>query len=194
MSHNYFTTDTKPARKAILIVMGGLPGTGKTSLSKVLSLRLDAVYLRIDTIEQALHRQAAFKNGNEGYLVANMVAEDNLRLGHVVIADSVNPISITRDAWREIARRCQVDILEIEVVCSNKKQHRRRVEERKADIPEYKLPTWDEVVNRQYDAWKTKNLTIDTSELSVTEAVEQILKTYQLALKPNSANITERQP
>ena len=75
-----------------------------------------------------------------------------------------------------------------------KKQHRRRVEERKADIPEYKLPTWDEVVNRQYDAWKTKNLTIDTSELSVTEAVEQILKTYQLALKPNSANITERQP
>ena len=74
MSHNYFTTDTKPARKAILIVMGGLPGTGKTSLSKVLSLRLDAVYLRIDTIEQALHRQAAFKNGNEGYLVANIVA------------------------------------------------------------------------------------------------------------------------
>ena len=37
-----------------LIVIGGLPCTGKTSLATGLARVIDAVHLRIDTIEQAL--------------------------------------------------------------------------------------------------------------------------------------------
>jgi cytidylate kinase len=38
----------------LLIVIGGRPGTGKTSLARGVARALDAVHLRIDTIEQAL--------------------------------------------------------------------------------------------------------------------------------------------
>lgn len=37
----------------MLIVIGGLPGTGKTTLARLLASRIGAVHLRIDTIEQA---------------------------------------------------------------------------------------------------------------------------------------------
>ena len=41
-------------RKSTLIVFGGLPGTGKTTLAKAIAGEHAATYLRIDTIEQAL--------------------------------------------------------------------------------------------------------------------------------------------
>lgn len=43
-----------------------------------------------------------------GYRVAYALADDNLRLGRTVIADSVNPIGLTRDAWLSVADRAQV--------------------------------------------------------------------------------------
>ncbi|MGI8533050.1 MAG: AAA family ATPase [Geodermatophilaceae bacterium] len=40
----------------MLIVFGGLPGTGKTTLSAALARRLRASYLRVDAIEAACSR------------------------------------------------------------------------------------------------------------------------------------------
>jgi hypothetical protein len=63
-----------------------------------------------------------------GYRVAYAVAEDNLRLGQTVIADSVNPVPATRDAWLDAANRAQVRAREVEVTCSDSQEHRTRVE------------------------------------------------------------------
>jgi predicted kinase len=38
----------------MLIIFGGLPATGKTTLSRALARELGAVHVRIDTIEQAI--------------------------------------------------------------------------------------------------------------------------------------------
>lgn len=164
------------SKEKLLFVFGGLPGTGKTTVSQELSVRLNAVYLRVDTIEQALIRENCLRSGCEGYLVAYGVAEENLRMGNIVVSDSVNPIDVTREAWRDVAKRAAARIFEIEIICSDQKEHRRRVEERKADIAGHKMPTWDEVVNREYHFWETKNLTIDTAKLSTADAVDEILK------------------
>src|SRR5271155_4502495 len=88
-----------------LIVFGGLPGTGKTTLARAIAQDLRAAYLRIDTIEQALKSSdtLAGELGPEGYLIAYALAENNLRLGLSVVADSVNPIALTRGAWRRVA-------------------------------------------------------------------------------------------
>ena len=54
---------------AVLIVGGGLPGTGKTTLSRLLAGRIGAVHLRVDTIEQALVRSGLARRpvGPAGY-------------------------------------------------------------------------------------------------------------------------------
>jgi chloramphenicol 3-O-phosphotransferase len=77
-----------------LIVLGGLPGTGKSTIARALLARLPAAYLRIDTLEQAL---AALHPGEEvgaaGYLLAYELARSNLALGMPVLADCVNPVA-----------------------------------------------------------------------------------------------------
>ena len=63
---NYNREDT------MLIILGGLPGVGKTTLAKAVAREWEAVYLRVDTIEQALRFSEALQGevGPAGYLVA----------------------------------------------------------------------------------------------------------------------------
>ena len=76
----------------LLIVLAGLPGSGKTTLARALAARIGAVHLRIDTIEQAL-RRAGIAPEEEGYAIAMALAGDQLGLGHRVIVDAVNASS-----------------------------------------------------------------------------------------------------
>ena len=157
----------------MLIVLSGLPGVGKTAIARELARATCAMHVRIDSIEQAL-RSAGCEVAGQGYRIAYAIAEDNLRLGRVVIADSVNPWPLTRDEWRSVGRRAGVRTLDVEIVCSDVVEHRRRVESRAADIPGLKLPVWDDVVARDYRPWDSDRLAIDTALVTVEEAAQEI--------------------
>ena len=156
----------------MMIAFGGLPAVGKSALAMTLAQRIGAVHLRIDTIEQAMGNAGIAVSGPEGYLAARDLAKDNLRIGHTVIVDSVNPVAITRGYWCETAENMQVELLEVEVVCSDKRQHRRRVESRMTDIPGLVLPNWQQVLNRHYEPWETAHV-IDTAGRTLEETVAQ---------------------
>jgi predicted kinase len=163
-------------RNAVLIIFGGLPGVGKTTIARELARRIGAVHLRIDSIEQAI-RDAVVGGqpiGDAGYRVAYAVAEDNLQLGRTVIADCVNPWPLTRRAWADVARRAGVPTVEIEIVCSNAKEHRRRVETRTGDVPGMALPSWEDVVKRDYRPWDTPRLILDTAVCDVEDNVQRL--------------------
>lgn len=162
----------------MLVIFGGLPGTGKTAISKEIAKRLKAVYLRVDTVEQTLKKLQATSNsiGPEGYMICYQIAIENLQLGLSVVADSVNSISITRNDWRRVAEKTHSKFIEIELICSDKQEHQRRIENRKADLAGHKLPTWQDVLNRDYEPWETKLLTIDTSSYSIAESVKFIME------------------
>ena len=157
----------------MLIVFGGLPGAGKTTIARELARQLAAAHLRIDTIEQALRDCGAVGHSMDdtGYRVAYAVAADNLCIGRTVIADSVNPLPVTRNAWVEVAGRSGVKVVEIEIICSDAIEHRKRAEARRPDIPGLKLLTWEEIVSREYHPWSREHIVVDTARQSVEQNV-----------------------
>jgi predicted kinase len=160
----------------MLIVFAGLPASGKSSIARALAQELGAVWLRIDSIEQAIRESGAVPGSldDAGYRAAYAVAEDNLRLGRAVIGDSVNPWMLTRNAWRDTGLRAGARVVEIETICSDVEEHRRRVETRAKEVPGLILPNWQAVTGRDYHPWDRDHMTIDTANRSVATCVELI--------------------
>lgn len=158
-----------------LYIFSGLPGSGKTSLAQRAARHLRCAYLRIDTVEQGLRELLSAKVEEEGYRLAYRMASDNLRVGCSVIADSCNPLELTRRAWEQVAQEAGARYINIEVVCSDTHEHRRRVDTRASDIPDMKLPSWDEVERRAYEPWTAERILVDTAGKSVEESADELL-------------------
>jgi predicted kinase len=161
----------------MLIVFGGLPGTGKTTISRGVARALAATLLRVDIIEQAIRDSGvpAGAVGASGYAVAQALAEANLGDGRGVVADCVNPVAASREGWRAVAARAAVRLIEVEVVCSDPHEHRRRVEGRASDIPGLVLPSWEAILRSDYEPWDRPHLVIDSAALTPSEAVAVVL-------------------
>jgi predicted kinase len=174
----------------MLIVLGGLPGVGKTTIARELARLLGGMHIRIDSIELAIRQSGVtvVSLDDAGYRVGYAVAEDNLRLGRTVIADSVNPFSVTRDAWLEAANRAEIPTLEVEIECSDRREHQRRVEQR-LGIPGMSGPTWDELISRDYRPWERDHIVIDTAGRTVEQSVAMLLAAMPQQLDTRSAGL-----
>ncbi len=161
---------------AMLVVFAGLPASGKSSIARQLAKETGAFWLRIDSMDQAIRESGVVPGSLDdvSYRAAYAIAVDNLRLGHDVIGDSVNGWSLTRMAWREAAARAGARIIEVETICSDIVEHRRRVETRDCEVPGLVLPDWQAVIGRDYHPWDRDHLTIDTAGRSVDDCTRLV--------------------
>jgi predicted kinase len=160
----------------VLVVVGGLPGTGKSTIATLVARRMRAPYLRVDRIEHALAVSCDPPRpvGVAGYAVAHALAAEQVVLGLDVVVECVNPLPVTRDGWVRTARAAAASIVQVEVICSDPVEHRRRVETRTSDVDGLVKPTWEEVLGREYLPWDRPHLTVDTAGLSAHEAADCI--------------------
>ncbi len=77
----------------MLLLVSGLPGTGKSAVVVRLAQAVRGVHLSVDEAEDALLGAGLPRDWTTGvaaYEVARAAAEQNLALGHCVVVDAVN--------------------------------------------------------------------------------------------------------
>jgi len=161
----------------VLVVVGGLPATGKSTVASALARQAGFAFVRVDRIEQAIIDTAGLRQplGPVGYTVAYGVAAEQLRHGVSVVAECVNPLGVTRDAWRDVAAGHGARLVEVELVCTDQAAHREQAQTREVDIPGLRLPDWEQITSREYEPWNRGHLVIDTATRTPAEAVAAIL-------------------
>src|ERR671927_742877 len=98
----------------MLVVVSGLPGTGKSTVAEAVARRAGAVVLSVDEVEEALlgaGLASDWTTGAAAYEAVAAAAAENLRLGHTVIVDAVNDSEPARDTWRRAAAAAAAELV-----------------------------------------------------------------------------------
>ncbi|HEY6957350.1 MAG TPA: ATP-binding protein [Candidatus Limnocylindria bacterium] len=144
-----------------LVVLSGLPGSGKSSVARELARALEFSLFELDHIEAPiLARFDGDALGWGGYEILSALAEDNLSLGRSVVLDSVAWTNPLREEWRMMAARHRARYRPIEVVVPDRELHRTRVTARTAKNDWPRL----EAAFKLYEAWSGDRLVLDSSQ------------------------------
>jgi predicted kinase len=167
----------------MLLVMSGLPGTGKSELAQQVGRRLRVAVFSVDAIESAVLRSGlaqSFETGLAAYLVAESLADSQLKMGQDVIVDAVNAVEPAKDMWRDLAARHGLALRVVECSCSDEGLHRRRLSARGQRFDNFPEPSWDDVLRRrlEYTSWREPALAVD-SALPLESNVERVLAWVQ---------------
>jgi predicted kinase len=153
----------------MLVLTGGLPGTGKSTLARSLGDRLDALVVNRDVIEASLWRSGV-AHGVESRRAANdlllTLAGDALGQGRSLIIDSVLGEAKRREQLQAVAVAGGVACRLIECVCSDDALHRSRIEGRERGIEGWYELEWSDVVatRARYQSWPEQRLVLDAVE------------------------------
>lgn len=153
------STEVRPVpesnRGSVLVVLSGRPGTGKTTIGRLLAGRLQAAYLRTDVIAGPMLVDGLTEDkaraGRVAYNVAREIAIENLRGGVPVLIDGVHATHERRALWRDVSEATDCRLIQFEMTLADGGEHRRRVESRQSQG--YIGPTWEQILNMEYDDW-----------------------------------------
>ncbi len=163
----------------MLVVMSGLPASGKSSVADALGTTLPAPVLSVDPIEDAMWRAGIERTqptGYGAYVVADALARRMLALGLTVVIDAVNNVAPAQDQWRRVAEDSGLAMRVIEVVCSDRDAHRDRLASRVRDLTTYAEPTWAEVEERRASSepWPDEHLVLDSMRPAAANLAEAL--------------------
>ena len=163
----------------MLVVVSGLPGTGKTAVARSLADRLGAVHLSIDPVENAMLGAGAERGWTTGvaaYEAVRVMAQDNLVRGLTVVVDAVNDSEAARDTWRRAGAAAAAPVRFILLRLDDEAEHRRRLHGRERGLEHVGEPTWDAVRGRAeaYEPWMGECSEVDASQ-TLDEVVTRVL-------------------
>jgi predicted kinase len=166
--------------KPKIIIVGGVPGTGKTTLAELLSKEVEATCFSKDKLEAAiLRRGLASKDSlnGVGYELLSEIAQTELDHNRSVILDSVASSQRVIEFWPHIIAQ---SIYYIECICSSEELHKERVESRSRNIAGWYEMTWNDIlkIKKSYLPFSENRLVLDSvNDLSqnVEKAINYVL-------------------
>ncbi len=159
----------------MLIVVCGLPGTGKTTISKALSQATGYTLIRTDVIRKELLKENKYteKERDAVYKKIFTIADQKLRGGEECILDGTFYKKSLRDEARETAEKNGSKFHLVECVL-NEDIVKKRVNERKNDESDANFSVYHSV-KKNFEPITGKRIVIDTSK-STKDCTDKILR------------------
>jgi predicted kinase len=152
----------------MLVVMTGLPGTGKSAIADAVAQALPAPVFSVDPLEAALYRSGINREEHRSdiaaYELAAALAASQLQLGQSAVVDAVNAWERLRRWYLGLAEPVGAPAVLIETICSDRPLHRERFENRRRAIEGWIYePTWRDVELRmlEYEPSSLERLVLD---------------------------------
>ena len=162
----------------ILVLITGLPGTGKSTMAEQAAAFLGAPVLAHDwamsglrpyeAVQKALDSMVPSGHQPVGWSILNALARAQIRSGSSVILDGVARTADV-ERCREVANQEGARFLTVLTECTDVDTHRIRIESRQRLIPDWYELDWDRV-KRSRSTWDTL-LPADLI-LQATESIE----------------------
>ncbi|QQR52736.1 ATP-binding protein [bacterium] len=151
-----------------LIVLSGLPGSGKSTVAKAIASELHLPIYSVDPMESAIIKAGfdrSFKTGLAAYLVAETLADEQLSLGQTVIIDAANYVREAQEMWIKLANKHGAELKVIACICANETQHQERIAKRVRALHGIPEITWSDVEKRKVEStpWQTEHVVLDTN-------------------------------
>jgi len=169
----------------VLVVLTGLPGTGKSAIAEAVATELAAPVFSVDPLEATLLRLGITReqrSDRAAYALAHTLADGQLARGQSVVIDAVNGVPAVRDEWEALARRWDAPLVWIKTICSDEAVHRARVESRNRGIEGFvHEPTWDDAEQVRatwYEPFAGEALVLDAVdplEDNITRALDRLM-------------------
>ena len=151
-----------------LVVVNGVPGTGKSTIADAIAGALGIPIFNKDHIEASLWRSGITADHDSWQVAEDLLgtlAHEQLKCSRSAILDTVAGRRISRDRWRSIAHELGGAFKPIECICTDEALHRSRIEGRVRGIPGWYELTWDDVERSRsnYEPWDGDRLILDAA-------------------------------
>ena len=183
LAREFAQTQPGPSGKPCLIVLSGLPGTGKSHFAKELGKRLPLLVLESDRLRKVLTPHPKYTRGESARLFAacHLLIEEYLLQDRLVLFDATNLTENFRQPLYEIAGRVSVPLV-LARFTAPQEVIRRRLSDRGAGMhpSDYSDAGW-RIYSRMYpheQAIARHHLKVDSSgDISESlDAVERMVK------------------
>lgn len=183
----------------MIVLMIGLPGTGKSGLAKFAGKELHGPVIDKDIIKSALLERGEEdwnRSGSLAYTILRDLTADLVKQGWDVVVDSPGHYLSFQQDMARIAEECGVGLRLIECICEDESVRRERFERRKGgDKMEAQHDdldkVLDEVEQEDFSSEGFHALKVDTCVDK--DLAEEQVKAY-LAEKPGPAATSELEP
>lgn len=170
----------EPVARPVLVVVSGLPGTGKSRFARALAPRLPAAVLESDALRKRLFPQPTHGPEESVRLFAacHALAERLLRQGRSVILDATSLLERHREPLYHIADRTGAKLILVWVEAPPEVVRQRLARRREGDSPEDNSEAGWAVYERmrpQAEPIRRRHFVVDTSR-DITSALAKILR------------------